>query len=78
MRLDKVLAAFCLNFQKPCRDARETRLPKGCDTWTQGLVGEALGFINLAGPDFRAVICGYEEPRRERRCERTVAPPHTV
>jgi len=54
--------------------------PGAPPTWLGSLAvripGE--GKINLAGPDFHAVICGYEEPRRERRCERRVAPPHTA
>jgi hypothetical protein len=36
------------------------------------------GKINLAGREFRAVICGYEKARTQRRCEREVAPPHVV
>jgi hypothetical protein len=54
--------------------------PGAPPTWLGSLAvripGE--GRINLAGPDFRAVICGYENVRRERQCERTVAPPHVV
>jgi hypothetical protein len=54
--------------------------PGAPPTWLGSLAvripGE--GKINLAGPDFHAVICGDEKSRRERRCERTVAPPHTV
>jgi hypothetical protein len=54
--------------------------PGAPPTWLGSLAvripGE--GKINLAGPEFHAVICGYEKTRRERRCERNVAPPHRV
>lgn len=36
------------------------------------------GTLPLAGPDFRAILCGYGPVRLERACEGTVAPPHTV
>jgi hypothetical protein len=54
--------------------------PGAPPTWLGSLAvripGE--GKINLAGPEFRAVICGYEKTGKQRRCERKVAPPHVV
>ena len=36
------------------------------------------GELSLAGPEFRAVLCGYLDTRRERACESAIASPHTV
>jgi hypothetical protein len=36
------------------------------------------GELPLAGPEFRAVLCGYLDTQRQRDCERAVASPHTV
>jgi hypothetical protein len=36
------------------------------------------GTLPLAGPDFHAIVCGYESTKLERTCERSVAPPHTA
>ena len=55
-------------------------LPGGPSSWRGSLAVQipGEGRINLAGPGFKAVVCGYESTRRQRSCERTVAPPHTV
>ncbi len=49
-------------------------------TWLGSLAVQipGEGKVSLAGPEFDAVICGYDKPRRQRGCERPVAPPHTV
>jgi len=36
------------------------------------------GTLPLAGPEFHAALCNYSEVRRQRACEKTVGPAHTV
>jgi hypothetical protein len=54
--------------------------PGAPPTWLGSLAvklpGE--GTLPLAGPEFHAIVCGYEEPTRQSGCEATVAPPHIV
>ncbi|HEX4752279.1 MAG TPA: hypothetical protein VH268_05235 [Solirubrobacterales bacterium] len=54
--------------------------PGAAPTWLGSLKvkipGE--GTLPLAGPEFNSIICAYEETKRERACERMVAPPHVA
>jgi hypothetical protein len=54
--------------------------PGTAPTWLGSLAVEipGEGTLPLAGPGFRAIICGYVSGRVQRACERTVASPHTV
>ena len=35
------------------------------------------GELPLVGPEFHSILCGYLDTKRQRACERLVAPPHT-
>jgi hypothetical protein len=36
------------------------------------------GTLPLAGPEFKAALCNFAKTRRQRACEETATPPHTV
>jgi hypothetical protein len=36
------------------------------------------GTLSLAGPEFKAALCNFAKARRQRACEETATPPHTV
>lgn len=52
--------------------------PGSAPTWTGSLTTEipGEGTLPLAGADFHAILCAYESTKKQRACERTVAPPH--
>lgn len=52
----------------------------GPPTWLGDLAVQmpGEGVLPLAGPDFRAVLCGYLDTQRERACESAIASPHVV
>jgi hypothetical protein len=60
--------------------ARYRTQADGPSSWLGDLVVQmpGEGILPLAGPEFRAVLCGYVDTHRQRACERAVAPPHIV
>jgi hypothetical protein len=54
--------------------------PGTAPSWLGSLAVEmpGEGTLPLAGPGFHAILCAYSSHKRERACERTVAPPHLV
>jgi hypothetical protein len=59
---------------------RYRRSPGRPPTWLGSLMAviPGEGKLHLAGPGFRAIVCGYENARHQRACERKVAPPLTA
>jgi hypothetical protein len=55
------------------------RRPGAPPTWLGSLAAQipGEGKLHLAGPGFHAIVCGYENTRRQRACESKVAPPLT-
>jgi hypothetical protein len=54
--------------------------PGRAPSWLGSLAAEipGEGTLPLAGPDFRAILCGHASNKAQRACEGTVAPPHLV
>ena len=58
--------------------ARYRTVADGPPSWLGDLAVQipGEGELPLAGPEFRAILCGYLDTQRQRACESTVASPH--